>query len=203
MIQRIAANFEANTTADTLLINGSSGVLPPDPQVPDNDSTDYYGIAFETNGSASAKAFILKGVYTSSFEFRWRLFGTTIGAINAGAPGGVLISSLVPASATVATGTFSSGYLWALFYNAADDNVWFVQGNEILIYDRGTPPAPPVMVAGPIGMGNTPASNLAPSGYNLNMGGAAIYGIVGAIGGGHQTKAARQAAAAAKGEEEK
>jgi hypothetical protein len=207
VIQRIAANFTSGTVADTLLINDPSGT-PTDP--PGDDTTDFYGIAFETNGADTGKAFILKGVYTSMLNFTWRLYGTTLEKINAGAPGGVLISSLITAgTAAVATGTFKAGYLWALFYNAANDNVWFVRGNEIVIYNyNATPvppsptPAPPAVVTNAIGMG-ADTSFLAPVGFNLNMGGAAIYGIVGAIGGGHQTKSARQAAAAAKGEEEK
>ncbi|MDR1579379.1 MAG: hypothetical protein LBS35_03400, partial [Synergistaceae bacterium] len=91
-----------------------------------------------------------------------------------------------------------------LYYNTADDNVWFVRGNDIVIYNySGSPTTGSLQeVAGPIVMGGTPASNLAPLGFNIN--GAAIYGIEGTVKGApHPSKVAARAVAAEEGEEDK
>jgi hypothetical protein len=199
VVQRIRADFLGEL--QTLLINAPI----PDPTTPPTpggeDTTDYYDIAFAPEGTASSKVFILKGSYNSAgSQFTWRLFQTDMGTINAAPSGGSLISAVVTASDHKATASVP-GYVWALYYNTADDNVWFVRGNEIVIYDYDEGEGL-FKVAGPIEMGGTPADNLAPDGFNIN--GAAIYGVVGTVKGAPSpSRVSARAAAAEEGEEEK
>ncbi|MDR1471435.1 MAG: hypothetical protein LBS75_02840 [Synergistaceae bacterium] len=213
-IQRIPINFTSSTAPEDLLINAANGTSDTgdgDPDIPGggDNTSDYYDIAFNADGS---KVFILKGLYTSSTSFTWRLYLTNMAAINA------LNSDTPPSTAKLINDvvtlqyfdtTITSGYVWALYFNTADNNVWFVRGNDIVICDHaGGPSSVLEIVAGPIGMGATPASNLAPSVFNIN--GAAIYGLVGTVkGAAHplgraaQQAAARTAAAEGEGEEER
>jgi hypothetical protein len=204
VIQRIPTNFTPSTAPQNLLVNAQTGTGG------DENTTDYYDIAFKADGT---KVFILKGIYTDSSTFRWRLYLTTMDHVNGtGTPASKLISDVVTDPAYKADGTSIYGFVWALYFNPADGNVWFVRGNEIVICDlvedeEGNFQLGDATV--PIVMGGDPTANLAPGNYSIN--GVTIYGFVGIVkgaphpAGNAAQQAAAQAAAqaaSAEGEEE-
>jgi hypothetical protein len=195
VIQRIPASFSSEDSPQTLLVNYQSGSGGTSQIV---DQTNFYDISFNADGD---KVFILKGVYNTSSNFTWHLFGTTMEVLNAASS--ALISAVVPSIAAYATGAFPNGFVWALPYDAADDVTWFVRGNEVLIYDYDG--AALAATTAEMGVGDPAGTGyLATSGFNIN--GAAAYGFVGTIkGAAHPSKAsvAARAAAASKAEEEK
>jgi hypothetical protein len=198
-IQRIDTGL---STVDDLLINTQNGGSDTgDPGSPVGENTcDYYDIAFNADGT---KVFVLKGVYTpTSSDFTWWLFYTNMNAVNAGTPPTAKL--ITDVSIAQDTDTYLNGYVWVLYFNTADNNVWFVRGNDIVIYDYSSVPPSAGLnaVTNVIGMGSAPASNLAPGGYSIN--GAAIYGVVGTVKGAGNPAggAAQQAAQASAGEEE-
>jgi hypothetical protein len=106
---------------------------------PTEDQLDFRALSLSANGN---NAYLLAGSYDDTYTMHWRLYHTTMTALLSA--GDVLISDLVspppptaPTATLVAAASNLPGYLWGLLFSESTVKTWFVQGENLAIYNTG------------------------------------------------------------------
>ncbi|GBG58133.1 hypothetical protein SPFL3102_01853 [Sporomusaceae bacterium FL31] len=98
---------------------------------PPEDQYDFRALSFSSDGSV---AFILLGVFDTSWVMDWHLYSTDMTTITTAS--NALLSSLSPIEVGFTNG--EDGYYWALWISESTGKTWLARGNDFAIFDPST-----------------------------------------------------------------